>query len=136
MNSTGELGGDEGCTARLTFRPVVDPGTSCQVGMPFHATATGFPPIKYVEGNLGAVGTNPVILYGDDWNVVRSEQAQFLTDVRMIRTAIRLRVSPARTGATPLSCSPTSPSRGAPDGRIVTPAGVPSGCADHLAESV
>jgi len=81
MNSTGELGGDEGCTARLTFRPVVDPGTSCQVGMPFHATATWFPPIKYVEGNLGAVGTNPVILYDDDWNVVGSEQAQFLTDV-------------------------------------------------------
>jgi hypothetical protein len=49
--------------------------------MPFHATATGFPPIKYVEGNLGAVGTNPVILYDDDWNVVGSEQAQFLTDV-------------------------------------------------------
>jgi len=133
MNSTGELGGDEGCTARLTFRPVVDPGTSCQVGMPFHATATGFPPIKYVEGNLGAVGTNPVILYDDDWNVVGSEQAQFLTDVL---DETRPRVSPARTGATPSSCSPTSPSRGAPDGRIVTPAGVPSGCADHLAESV
>ena len=62
FTATGEIGGSDGCTGRLTFRGLVDPGTSCQVGMPFHATATGFPPIKYVEGNIGAVGTNPVMV--------------------------------------------------------------------------
>ena len=81
FTATGELGGGEGCAGRLTFRGVIDAGNSCLVGMPLHATATGFPPIKYVEGNLGAVGTSPILLYDDDWNVVGSEQAQFLTDV-------------------------------------------------------
>ena len=81
FTATGELGGDEGCTGRLTFRGVLDPGTSCLVAMPFHATATGFPPIKYAEGTIGAVGTAPVVLYDADGNVVGSEQAQFLTDV-------------------------------------------------------
>src|SRR5439155_1715096 len=57
FTATGELGGGEGCTGVLTFRGVADPGTSCLVGMPLHATATGFPPIAYVEGTIGVVGT-------------------------------------------------------------------------------
>jgi len=81
FTATGELGGGEGCTGRLTFRGVLDPGTSCLVAMPFLATATGFPPIKYAEGTIGAVGTAPVVMYDADGNVVGSEQAQFLTDV-------------------------------------------------------
>ena len=81
FTATGELGGGEGCTGRLTFRGVLDPGTSCLVGMPFLATATGFPPIRYAEGTIGAVGTAPVVMYDADGNVVGSEQAQFLTDV-------------------------------------------------------
>ena len=81
FTATGELGGGEGCTGRLTFRGVLDPGTSCLVGMPFLATATGFPPIRYAEGTIGAVGTAPVVMYDADGNVVGSEQAQFLTDL-------------------------------------------------------
>jgi len=81
FTATGELGGGEGCMGRLTFRGVLDPGTSCLVGMPFLATATGFPPIRYAEGTIGAVGTAPVVMYDADGNVVGSEQAQFLTDV-------------------------------------------------------
>jgi len=81
FTATGELGGGEGCTGRLTFRGVLDPGTSCLVSTPFLATATGFPPIRYAEGTFGAVGTAPVVMYDADGNVVGSEQAQFLTDV-------------------------------------------------------
>jgi hypothetical protein len=81
FTATGELGGGEGCTGVLTFRGVADPGTSCLVGMPLHATATGFPPIAYVEGTIGVVGTAPIVLYDRDGNVVGSEQAQFLTDI-------------------------------------------------------
>ena len=81
FTATGELGGGEECTGRLTFRGVLDPGTSCLVSTPFLATATGFPPIRYAEGTFGAVGTAPVVMYDADGNVVGSEQAQFLTDV-------------------------------------------------------
>ena len=81
FTATGELGGGEGCTGRLTFRGVLDPGTSCLVSTPFLATAMGFPPIRYAEGTFGAVGTAPVVMYDADGNVVGSEQAQFLTDV-------------------------------------------------------
>jgi hypothetical protein len=81
FTATGELGGGEGCTGRLTFRGVLEPGMSCLVATPFLATATGFPPIKYAEGTIGAVGTAPVVMYDADGNVVGSEQAQFLTDV-------------------------------------------------------
>ena len=81
FTATGELGGGEGCTGRLTFRGVLDPGTSCLVSTPFLATATGFPPIRYAEGTFGAVGTAPVVMYDADGNVVGSEQSQFLTDV-------------------------------------------------------
>jgi hypothetical protein len=49
------------------------------VATPFHATATGFPPIKYAEASYGPAGTAPVVLYDRDHNVVGSEQAQFLT---------------------------------------------------------
>jgi len=81
FTATGELGGGEGCTGRLTFRGVLDPGTSCLVSTPFLATAMGFPPIRYAEGTIGAVGTAPVVMYDADGNVVGSEQAQFLTDL-------------------------------------------------------
>src|SRR5205809_1075702 len=81
FTATGELGGGEGCTGVHTFRGVADPGTSCLVGMPLHATAMGFPPIAYVEGTIGVVGTAPIVLYDRDGNVVGSEQAQFLTDI-------------------------------------------------------
>src|SRR5437667_11770525 len=60
FTATGELGGGEGCTGVLTFRGVADPGTSCLVGMPLHATATGFPPTAYVEGTIGVVGPAPI----------------------------------------------------------------------------
>jgi hypothetical protein len=79
FTAAGDLGGNEGCTGRLTFRGVLDPGTSCLVAMPFHATATGFPPIRYAEGSVGPLGTAPVVLYDSDGNAVGSEQAQFLT---------------------------------------------------------
>ncbi len=74
FTATGELGGGEGCTGRLTFRGVLEPGMSCLVATPFRATATGFPPIRYAD-------TAPVVMYDADGNVVGSEQAQFLTDV-------------------------------------------------------
>ena len=81
FTATGELGGGEGCTGRLTFRGVLEPGMSCLVATPFRATATGFPPIRYAAGTIGAVGTAPVVMYDADGNVVGSEQAQFLTDL-------------------------------------------------------
>src|SRR5437667_11874310 len=59
FTATGELGGGEGCTGVLTFRGVADPGTSCLVGMPLHATATGCPPIAYVAAHIRLVGHPP-----------------------------------------------------------------------------
>jgi hypothetical protein len=79
FTATGELGGSEGCNGTLTFRGVLEPGTSCTVATPFHATATGFPPIRYAEASFGPLGTAPVVLYDGDHNAVGSEQAQFLT---------------------------------------------------------
>jgi hypothetical protein len=79
FTAAGELGGGEGCSGTLTFRGVLDRGTSCTVATPFHATATGFPPIRYAEASFGPAGTAPVVLYDGDHNVVGSEQAQFLT---------------------------------------------------------
>lgn len=79
FTATGELGGGEGCTGTLTFRGVLEPGTSCLAAMPFQATATGFLPIRYAEGSVGPLGTAPVVLYDSDRNPVGSEQAQFLT---------------------------------------------------------
>jgi hypothetical protein len=76
---TGELAGGEGCTGKLTFTGYIDPGTTCAVNAPFHAKATGLPPVKQAEAGAGLAGTQPVVLYDAHGNVVGSEQAQFLT---------------------------------------------------------
>jgi hypothetical protein len=80
FTAAGKLAGPEGCQGTLTFRGVLDPGTSCLVAQRFVATATGFPPIERAVGTIGPLGTHvPVVLYDVDGNVVGSEQAQFLT---------------------------------------------------------
>ena len=80
FKATGALGG-EGCNGQLTFTGYIDPGTTCAVNAPFHAKATGLPPVKWAEAQAGVAGSQPVLLYDADGNVVGSEQAQFLTTV-------------------------------------------------------
>jgi hypothetical protein len=81
FTATGELGGNEGCNGRLTFRGVLDPGNTCTVPAPFHARSVGLPPVERAEGGPGVAGSAPVRLYDARGNVVGSEQAQFLTDI-------------------------------------------------------
>ena len=78
FTATGPLGGS-GCTGKLTFTGYLDPGDTCAVGTPFHAKATGLPPVVRAESGPSLAGTAPVLLYDADGNVVGSEQAQFLT---------------------------------------------------------
>lgn len=77
FTATGPLGG--GCTGKLTFTGVIDPGGTCLANAPFHAKATGLPPVKTAEGGPGVAGSGPVLLYDAQGKVVGSEQAQFLT---------------------------------------------------------
>ncbi|TMK98024.1 MAG: hypothetical protein E6G34_10140 [Actinobacteria bacterium] len=78
--ATGELGGGEGCSGTLTFTGTIEAGTTCAINAPFHAKARGLPPIKTVEApQPGAAGSQLVLLYDAQGNVVGSEQAQFLT---------------------------------------------------------
>jgi hypothetical protein len=79
FTATGRLAGDAGCNGKLTFTGYIDPGETCGVSMPFHARAEGFPPIKRAEAMTGVSGSQPVLLYDGDGNIVGSEQAQFLT---------------------------------------------------------
>jgi hypothetical protein len=79
FTATGDLGGGAGCTGKLTFTGYIDPGETCGVSMPFHARAMGLPPIRRAEAMTGVAGTQPVLLYDGDGNVVGSEQAQFLS---------------------------------------------------------
>jgi hypothetical protein len=79
FTATGELAGGSGCTGKLTFTGYIDPGTTCAVNAPFHAKAVGLPPVKRAEAQVGAAGSQPVLLYDAHGNVVGSEQAQFLT---------------------------------------------------------
>jgi hypothetical protein len=79
FTATGDLGGGAGCTGKLTFTGYIDPGETCGVSMPFHARAMGLPPIKRAEGMTGVAGSQPVLLYDGDGNIVGSEQAQFLS---------------------------------------------------------
>jgi len=78
FTATGVLGGS-GCTGKLTFTGYLDPGDTCAVGTPFHAKATGLPPVVRAESGPSLAGTAPVLLYGAHGNVVGSEQAQVLT---------------------------------------------------------
>jgi hypothetical protein len=78
FTATGVLGGS-GCTGKLKFTGYLDPGDTCAVGTPFHAKATGLPPVVRAESGPSLAGTAPVLLYDADGNVVGSEQAQFLT---------------------------------------------------------
>jgi hypothetical protein len=78
FKATGPLGG-EGCSGQLTFTGYIDPGTTCAVNAPFHAKAAGLPPVKWAQAQAGVAGSQPVLLYDADGNVVGSEQAQFLT---------------------------------------------------------
>jgi hypothetical protein len=79
LMATGELAGGAGCTGKLTFTGYIDPGTTCAANAPFHAKATGLPPVKLAEAQAGVAGSQPVRLYDAHGNVVGSEQAQFLT---------------------------------------------------------
>jgi hypothetical protein len=79
FKATGPLAGGAGCTGQLTFTGYIDPGTTCPVNAPFHAKASGLPPVKRAEAQTGVAGSQPVLLYDADGNVVGSEQAQFLT---------------------------------------------------------
>ena len=78
FTATGSLGGS-GCSGKLTFNGYLEPGNTCAVATPFHAKATGLPPVVRAEAQPGIAGTAPVLLYDADGNVVGSEQAQFLT---------------------------------------------------------
>src|SRR5436309_15274740 len=49
FTATGELGGGEGRTGRLTVRGVLEPGMSCLVRTPSAAPATGFAPRAHPE---------------------------------------------------------------------------------------
>src|ERR1043166_8874390 len=79
FTATGELAGGAGCSGKLTFTGYIDPGTTCAANAPFHAKATGLPPVKRAEAKAGVAGTQPVELYDGHGNLVGSEQAQFLT---------------------------------------------------------
>jgi hypothetical protein len=79
FTATGDLAGGAGCTGKLTFTGYIDPGTTCAVVAPFHAKATGLPPVKQAEAQAGVAGSQPVLLYDAHGDVVGSEQAQFLT---------------------------------------------------------
>jgi hypothetical protein len=79
FTATGELAGGAGCSGKLTFTGYIDAGATCAANQPFHAKAAGLPPVKRVEAEAGAGGTQPVLLYDGHGNVVGSEQAQFLT---------------------------------------------------------
>ena len=78
FTATGPLGGS-GCTGKLTFTGYFEPGHTCAVNTPFHANATGLPPVVRAESQPGIAGSAPVLLYDADGNVVGSEQAQSLT---------------------------------------------------------
>jgi hypothetical protein len=78
FTASGPLSGP-GCTGKLTFKGTIDPGETCGVSMPFHATASGLPPVARAEAATGIGGTQPVVLYDRDGNAVGSEQAQFLS---------------------------------------------------------
>jgi hypothetical protein len=80
FTATGQLGGS-GCNGKLTFTGSLEPGNSCAVAAPFHAKATGLPPVVRAESQPGLAGTAPVLLYDAAGNVVGSEQAQFLTTI-------------------------------------------------------
>ena len=80
FTATGPLGGS-GCTGKLTFTGYFEPGHTCALNTPFHAKATGLPPVVRAESQPGIAGTAPVLLYDADGNVVGSDQAQFLTTV-------------------------------------------------------
>src|SRR5438105_6596465 len=73
FTATGRLGGS-GCTGKLTFTGYFEPGMSCAVNTPFHAEATGLPPVVRAEGQAGVAGSAPVLLYDANCNVVGSEQ--------------------------------------------------------------
>ena len=78
FTATGPLGGSD-CSGKLTFTGYLEPGDTCAVATPFHAKATGLPPVVRAEARPGIAGTAPVLLYDAEGNVVGSEQAQFLT---------------------------------------------------------
>jgi hypothetical protein len=79
FTATGRLAGDAGCNGKLTFTGYIDAGETCGTSMPFHGRAEGLPPIKRAEGMTGVGGSQPVLLYDGDGDVVGTEQAQFLT---------------------------------------------------------
>jgi hypothetical protein len=79
FTATGDLAGGASCNGKLTFTGYIDTGTTCAVNAPFHAKATGLPPVKRAEAQPGVAGSQPVLLYDSRGDVVGSEQAQFLT---------------------------------------------------------
>jgi hypothetical protein len=76
FKAAGPLGG--GCSGKLTFSGVSDPGSTCAFGT-FKATARGLPGVVRAEGaDFG--GLVPARLYDRAGNVVGSENPQLLTD--------------------------------------------------------
>jgi hypothetical protein len=79
FTATGPLGGS-GCSGKLTFNGSFEPGGTCAVGAPFHAKATGLPPVTRAESQTPSLaGTGLTLLYDAQGNVVGAEEPQFLT---------------------------------------------------------
>jgi hypothetical protein len=76
FTATGPLGG--GCTGKLTFYGVSDPGSTCAFGT-FKASVRGLRGVVRAEG-ADAGGFVPARLYDRDGHVVGSENPQLLTD--------------------------------------------------------